>query len=323
MDRKLSIIIVSWNVCKDVFECITSILQNAPSFSYEIILVDNHSTDGTVANIKEHFPEVAVIENEENLGFAAANNKGIEKATGEHIFFLNPDTVVLPGAIDRLVHFLDSNLHIGICGPRMLNADRTLQKSARGFPTCRGAMHRYTFLRYLGVFRRDFRQWMNRDFDYSQSQTVDQLMGAALVVRKSLLDKVGRFDERFFLYYEDVDLCYRVKEAGWQVLYCPDAEIIHTGGRSSEQAPAKIQYIRLCSLLKYFRKHRNTLSSCSVTIFLKIGLLIKSIISLVGTSVLMFIGTITGNVVKKKKCEMRIISVFKFIVLYYPRFVVA
>ncbi len=251
---KLSIIIVNWNVGEDLLRCLESIKENLPCEKFEMIVIDNGSTDGTVKVVRKKFPEVVMVANDENRGFAVANNQGIKIAKGQYILLLNPDTIVHDGALDRLTGFMDDNPDIGACGPKLLNEDGTTQRSVRRFPTFRAALYRHTIFSLAGLFRGQYHKWLMKDFAYDTQKDVDQLMGSALLIRRSVIDQVGKMDEIFFMYYEEVDLCYRIKKAGWRIVFMPEAVITHLAGRSAAQIPVAKRIMMLTSLLTFFRK---------------------------------------------------------------------
>ena len=277
---KLSIIIVSWNVKDDLLRCLASLKENPPSEPFEQIVVDNMSTDGTVDAVKSRYPEVTLIENRQNAGFAMANNQGMELSSGQYVLLLNPDTIVHPGSLDFMVAFLDDNPDVAACGPKLLNDDGSAQASVRRFPTFRGVLYRHTVCRLLGLFRPQYRKWMMKDFGYDKQIDVDQIMGAAMMVRSSVIEEVGRLDTDFFMYFEEVDWCYRIKQAGWRIVFLPDAVITHLGGRSLSQAPLK-RIMMLTSLLVFFRKHRRKCASCIFTVTFKLALILRNICHLV------------------------------------------
>jgi hypothetical protein len=253
---RLSIVIVAWNVRRQLADCLESIGRYPPGGKFEVIVVDNASTDGTVEAVRRDFPWVTIFANEQNRGFAAANNRGLAVAQGEYLLLLNPDTIVHPHALETLCRFLQDHPDVDACGPRLLNKDGTLQPSAHGLPTFRASLHRHTIFRYFLVFRRQHRQWRMSSFPYDRQMDVDQLMGAALLLRRTALDQIGRLDERFFMYYEEVDLCHRLKQAGRRTVFVPEATITHLMGESSRQVPVATQIMMLDSLLRYLRKHR-------------------------------------------------------------------
>lgn len=303
---KLSIIIVSWNVREDVLKCLRSIEENRPLVEFEIIVVDNASSDGTVEAIKKSFPEVRIIANKENRGFAAANNQGIEASSSEYVIFLNPDTIVHPNSLDNLIRFLDQNQDVGACGPKILNDDGTTQQSVRRFPTFRGALYRHTFFRFLRLFREQYKKWLMKDFDYDRQMDVDQVMGAAMIVGRSVLEEVGRMDEKFFMYYEEVDLCYRIKQTGRRVVFLPKAMITHRGERSSEQIPVERRIMMLTSMIAFFRKHRGKFATGLFNILFKTAVILRNICHLVIGIVTYVIATVRLDSRRKKNAIEKI-----------------
>jgi len=292
---ELSIIIVSWNVRDDLVRCLRSIEENRPRAEFEIIVVDNASSDGTVESIKRDFPKVTIIANNENRGFAAANNQGIKKARGRYLLFLNPDTIVHPLSLDVLMNFMDGNSNAGACGPKLLNRDGTTQPSTRRFPTFRGALYRHTVLRFLGIFRSEYEKLLMKDFNYDGQADVDQLSGAALMVRRPVINEVGIMDENFFMFYEEVDLCYRLKQAGWRSVFIPEAVITHLSGRSAEDIPVKIRIMKLTSMLKFFRKHRGKLITGLFSCVFKPAVILGNICNIAIGSVTYIFAAITLN----------------------------
>jgi GT2 family glycosyltransferase len=288
---KLSIIVVSWNVKRYLLGCLRSIKDNPPGCEYEVIVVDNASDDGTVGPLQQQYPFVRLIANKENRGFAGANNQGLDVAAGQYIFFLNPDTVVKPGAVNILLNFMEKNPDVGACGPRLVFEDGRIQRSVRRFPTFTGALHRHTIFKSLGIFKAAHRKWLMRDFSYDVTTEVDQVIGAAMMVRRSVLDKVGYMDEKnFFMYYEEVDLCYRIKQARYRVMFVPDAQIIHLAGRSSGQIPAEKTIMAMNSLLKFFKKHSSPFKAGLFSWLFKSAFVLNEICSLLIYSIVYTFG---------------------------------
>jgi GT2 family glycosyltransferase len=302
---ELSIIIVSWNVKKDLNRCLESIYQNQPSNIFEVIVVDNASSDETVEMLKNEFPHVTIIENSDNRGFAAANNQGIQITKGKYIFLLNPDTIVHRQSFDTLMEFMDNNADVGACGPKLLNGDGTIQSSARCFPTFAGALHRHSAFKLFGIFKSDYEKWLMKGFDYSHQTDVAQLMGAALMIRKTVVDKIGLMDERFFMYYEEVDLCYRIKQAGWRVVFIPDAVVTHLAGKSSGQVPVKKQIMAITSLIRFFRKHRGRGITAVFNCVFKPAILLRNMCDTVTNSIIYIFSTITGNQKRRNKAAAK------------------
>jgi GT2 family glycosyltransferase len=317
---KLSIIIVSWNVKDILSDCLDSIFRSAAAFQYEIIVVDNAGTDGTADHIKKNFPAIRVIENSENRGFAAACNQGTSLAAGQYLFFLNPDTVLLDDTLNKLVDFMESNPDIALCGPRILNQDNTLQASVRNFPSWRGAFYRYTIFKYLGLFKSHFEKWHNRGFDYDKQADIEQLIGAAILIRKDVYEQIGGFDERYFVYYEEVDLCRHLKDIGLRAVYYPGAQLIHLGDRSAGQIPPKIRFMRLRSLLLYFRKNTPLFFYIPLSLIFKVGVLSRQLYEIVIYFVCFQVCRLFANTKRADKCYLKYKAAWDFLRRFYLKF---
>ncbi len=250
----LSICIVAWNVREVLRDCLRSIRRAAPDLDYQILVVDNCSGDGTGTMVESEFPEVVLIANSRNRGFAAACNQALGASRGRYLVLLNPDTLVSAGALEEMVRFLDLHPAAGGAGPRLRNPDGSPQPSVRGFPTISSALGKFTILGELGFFRRSAADYLQADFDYDRPAVVDQPMGAALFLRREALDEVGLLDERFFLYFEEVDLCRRLTRSGRPLWYNPAAEIVHRGGESTGQEGGRALYYFYQSQFRYFQK---------------------------------------------------------------------
>ncbi|MBW7991968.1 MAG: glycosyltransferase family 2 protein [Planctomycetes bacterium] len=317
---KLSIIIVSWNVREDLLRCMRSIKENEPSCDFEVIIVDNASTDDTVNMIKKSFSEVKLITNQQNRGFAAANNQAIELSQGEYVLLLNPDTILHPKSLDILVKFMDSNEDMGACGPKLLNADGSTQDSVRRFPSFRGALHRHTVFKFVGIFKGEYRKWVMYDFKNDKQRDVDQVMGAALMVKRSVTEQVGLMDERFFMYYEEVDLCYRIKQAGWRIVFIPEAVITHIGGGSSGQIPVSKRIMAMTSLLKFFRKHRGKFATRLFSCVFKPAVILRDLMNIVLSTIKYIFATATLDRKGRKKTAENIKNSVILIWRYCSRF---
>ncbi len=277
---KLSIIIVNWNVREDLINCLRSIEQNPPSYKYEVIVVDNASTDGSADAVRGEFSWARLIVNERNLGFAAGNNVGLEKAFGEYVLFLNSDTLVHRGSLDGLVSFMDSNPNVGGCGPKLLNGDGTVQPSARRFPPLLGVLHRYTFFRYLLIFRGQYHKWLMKDFGHDEQMDVDQVMGAALMVKRSVVDELGGMGREYYMYYDDVDMCYGIKQAGQRVVFLPNIVVTHLGGRSMNRIPVDRRVMTLRSMLTFLRKRHGSFNIGMFNLIFKPGVILLNVCDL-------------------------------------------
>ena len=247
----ISIIIVSWNTSRLLENCLASIFANPPTSSFEIWVVDNASTDDSPRMVREKFPQVHLVENRENVGFARANNQAIQQCSGNYILLLNPDTLVSAGALQALVDFLDQSPEAGAIGAKILNPDGSLQISSHPQPTLSRELWRLFHLDSLSPYA----AYPSTRWETNHPQAVDVLMGACLLLRKEVLDQVGFLDEDYFIYSEEVDLCYRIQRAGWRMYWVPQAEVVHFGGQSTQQVPTEMFLNLYHSKIKYFRKH--------------------------------------------------------------------
>ena len=316
----LSVIIVSWNVKDDLPACLMSLYENRPQADFETIVVDNASTDGTVDLLKEQFADVILIANTENRGFAAANNQAIRIAKGQYLFLLNPDTIVHPQSLDNLITVLDEKPTAGACGPRLIDADGTTHPSVGYVPTFRSLLYSKTFFRSFGIFRSHYKKVTANKLNYDKRSEVEQLSGAALMVRRSVFDEIGLMDEGFFLYYEDADLCLRIRKAGWKIVYVPEAVITHIGGTSSEQIPIGKYIMLYKSLFVYLRKHRGRFLTALFSVIFKPGVIIKDILSIFSGTIVFIISILLLNRKKMSKSLAKIKRSAVFLVVYCWQF---
>ena len=306
MIMRLSIIIVSWNVKLDLYRSLQSIGKNSTGLECEIIVVDNDSTDGTVGFIKRELPHVKMIANSDNRGFSAANNQAIKNAKGEYLLILNPDTVVHPGSLDTLISFMDNHPDVGACGPKILDAHGTTHNSVGYVPTFRSVLHVKTIFRSLGIFRAHYRRLQTDTIDFDKCRDVEQLSGSALMVRRAVMEEIGLMDESFFLYYEDVDLCLRIRKAGWRIVYIPEALITHKGGRSTVQVSAKKKILLYRSLFIYLRKHKGRVSTGIFGLIFKPGLMMKNIINVSSGIISYMISVLVSDQKRRLKSKAKI-----------------
>jgi hypothetical protein len=245
---KLSIIIVSWNTADILAQCLDSVFAHAPAVPFEVWVVDNASSDGSVAMVGQRFPQVKLLANTGNVGFATANNQAMRQCTGEYVLLLNPDTIVYADALARLVQFLDLNPQAGACGARLLNADGSLQHSCYPTPTLGRELWRMFHLD--GRIRYHMDNW-----ETNTPRPVEALLGACIMARRNILEAIGLMDESYFMFSEEIDLCYRIRQAGWQIYWLPQAQIVHLGGQSTRQVKTEM-FLRLYEgKLRYMRKH--------------------------------------------------------------------
>ncbi|MFA6587708.1 MAG: glycosyltransferase [Patescibacteria group bacterium] len=261
--KELAVIIVSWQVKAQLKNCLDS-LNALPENEKpgEVFVVDNNSADGSDRMLEENFNWVKLIKNQNNAGFARANNQAIKQIQKPYILLLNPDTLIKPGSLIELLRAFERHSQAGIVGPKLLNVDSTIQVSVRRFPSVSALTA--VLLGFQTCFRnfKQLRKYLANDFDYNKEQKVDQVMGAAFLIRKTVLDKIGLLDEKFWIWFEEVDFCKRASLAGWETWYTPKAEIIHLGGESFSQTPSvKKRKIWNKSILRYSHKYFNFLAA--------------------------------------------------------------
>lgn len=252
----LSILIVNYNTCQLTVDCLRSVFASETEYTYEVILIDNNSKDESVQTIRELFPQVKLIENTENSGFAKANNQGMEVAEGRYMLLLNSDTIIQQDTIETMVAFMDYNPIIGASGCKIVLPDGSLDKACkRGFPTPSASFYYAFGLSKLFPNKPEFNRYqlgyLNPDVEYP----VDCLVGAFMLVRRETIEQVGGLDETFFMYGEDIDWCYRIKQAGWGIHYYPRTTIIHYKGGSARRRPFKIIYEFHRAMILFHRKH--------------------------------------------------------------------
>ena len=249
----LSIIVVSYNTKDHLERCLDAIAGG----EHEVIVVDNASSDGSQRLVRERFPAVRLVELPENRGFGAGNNEGMRIASGRWFLLLNSDAWPVGEAIGELAAFGDRHPKIGIAGPRLLNPDGSLQRSVRGFPTVWRLATEYFFLRKLAPGSRALNAFYGAGFDHGTVRKAEYLMGAVLLVRREAIAEVGGFDERFFMFSEETDLCYRMRQAGWTVEFYPEAEFVHVGGASTRAEWGRMYREQLRGHLLFLAKHQS------------------------------------------------------------------
>lgn len=254
---EISICIVTYKARDYLRECLRSIEENTLRFQYEVIVVDNGSQDGTIEFLEEEYPTVGIVRNEVNAGFTRPMNQALKISSGRCLLQLNPDTDVLPDALDKLVVFMDEHPEVGICGPKVLNRDQTLQKSCR-----RGESRPWAVLsHFLGLAKlfpdkKIFGEYQLTYIDEDEVHQVAGVAGSCMLIRREVIDQIGYLDERFFAYQEDADYCFRAREVGWKIYYYPKAQIIHYGGQGGSRVhPYRSIYEWHRSYWLYYRKN--------------------------------------------------------------------
>ncbi len=255
-ETSVSVVVVSYNT-RDVLErCLSSVAGRG----HEVIVVDNGSSDGSPRFVRERFPAVVLLE-ERNRGYGAGMNAGFRVATGDWLLALNADAWPLGDAIERLRDFADRDPRIGIAGPRLRNPDGTLQRSVRGYPTLWRLSTEYLFLRKLAPRSRALNAFYAGGFEHDRPVEAEFLMGAALLVRRAAIEQIGGFDEDFFMFSEEVDLCYRMRDSGWKVVFTPDADFVHIGGASTRLDWGPMFREQLRGHLRFLAKHRGAVEA--------------------------------------------------------------
>lgn len=253
----ISICIVTYQAREYLRKCLQSIAENPPACSYEIIVVDNHSTDGTVDMLNCQFPQVQITENSDNKGFTAPMNQALRQAVGGYLLQLNPDTIIHPQAFNTLIAFMEQHPDVGICGPKVLNLDGSLQKPCRRGESRPWAVFSY-FLGLSRLFPKSklFGEYLMNYMDEDAIHQVAGVSGSCMLIRRQVSDQIGYLDELFFAYQEDADYCLQARRAGWKVYYVPTAQITHYGGEGgSKIQPYRSIYAWHRSYFLYFRKN--------------------------------------------------------------------
>ena len=259
----VSIIIVNYNTRGLVKHCLQSVRDAGIALDYETFVVDNASTDGSSEMLRERFPEAKLLAMPRNVGFAKANNLAMREAKGRFIFILNPDTMLIPGAIEAMTAHLEANPKTAMIGPKLVHPDKTRQESVHRFPTPMIPVYRRTPLGRLASAKTELDRYSMRGELGETVTEVDWMEGAALFVRREAIDQVGMFDERYFVYFEDADWARRFWKAGWKVEYVPHAEVLHYHRRESADGSwftgvlNPVTRIHITSAVKYFLKWKD------------------------------------------------------------------
>ncbi len=271
----LSIIVVNWNTRDLLAACLSAVELTVKQISYEVIVIDNHSNDGSQDMVRGQFPTVKLIANTDNAGFAKANNQGITISDGRYVLLLNSDAFVKENTLDRMVAFMDEHADAGMAGCKLLYEDGRLQPSCATFPTLATEFYIAVGLDKLFPKSQIFGKYLMTDWDYSTLREVDVIMGAFMMVRKSVIEQVGMMDESFFMYSEEVDWCYRFKAAGWKVYFTPEVETVHIWGGSSKAVKVETLIRLYRARVQFFRKHYGRLTAFLYKIVLGFNSLVR------------------------------------------------
>jgi GT2 family glycosyltransferase len=253
----ISLCIVTYQACDLLKDCLGSIFNRQWAHTLEVILVDNHSSDGTVEMVQSLFPSVAIIQTGGNTGYTWPMNQALKQARGSYCVQLNPDTLVMDQAFDRLYDFMESHPNVGICTPKVLNRDGTLQNQCR-----RSSARPWDVISYFTGLSRlypndaRFAGYLQTFHDENETHPVEAVSGSCMFIRRQVIEKIGYLDEQFFAYQEDADFCFRARQAGWEVYYMPQASIIHYGGQGGSRVqPYRSVYQWHLSYYRYYRKN--------------------------------------------------------------------
>lgn len=272
----LSVIIVTWNSEKWIKNCLDSILAHTDNLKIEIIVLDNFSQDKTLETLKTYGAKIMLIQNSLNLGYAKGCNQGLKIAQGNYFLLLNPDTEVIENSLKKLFLFMEQNPQIGALGPLLLDFQGKIQPSCRRFPNYKLLLWEFSGLSRLFPRNKIFGAWKMGDFDFQSTKEVDQPMGSALLVRKKVIQQVGLMDERFSMFYNDVDLCKRIKEARSKIYFNPETKIYHMKGASTGQVKIKMIFLSHWGNFLYLKKYHSSGFKKLLLIPFGLGLLISA-----------------------------------------------
>lgn len=258
----LSLIIISWRM-KDI---LVTLLQSVKNYTrgvlYEIIVVDNNSLDGTSEVIREQFPEIRLIMNEENRGVAGARNQGMSLAQGRYFMFLDADMLLTENSIKKMVDFMDHHPDAGICGAQLVFPDKTIQPSGRRYPTPLAFLLRRLEFMEFARNSNTLRRHEMADWDRKDTRPVDYVIGACQIIRREAFQQVGLLDDKIFYGPEDIDYCYRMYRSGWKVYYFPETQIIHFEQRTTKKKIfSRLSWLHLKGVIYFFMKHGGRLST--------------------------------------------------------------
>lgn len=254
----ISVIIVTWNSEKWIKRCLDSILATSGDLQIEIIVVDNFSKDKTLEILKPYSSQIKLVQNSSNLGYARGCNQGLKMAQGNYVLLLNPDTEIKENSLKKMLDFMEKTPDVGALGPRLVDFEGEIQPSCRRFPNYKFLLWELSGLSRLFPKSKTFGAWKMGDFDFKSTKEVEQPMGSALLIREKVIDQIGLMDEIFFLFYNDVDFCYRIKRAGWKIYFYPEARIFHSRGASTGQVKIKKIILSHWGHFLYLKKYHSS-----------------------------------------------------------------
>ncbi len=273
----ISVIIVTWNSEEWIKICLDSILATSADLKIETIVVDNFSKDKTLEILKAYNSQIKLIQNPSNLGYAKGCNQGLKIAQGNYILLLNPDTEITENSLKKMRDFMEKTPEAGALGPQLVDFEGQIQPSCRRFPNYKLLLWELTGLSRLFSKSKIFGAWKMGGFDFRSTREVEQPMGSALLIRKKVIDQIGLMDERFFLFYNDVDFCYRIKQAGWKIYFYPEAKIFHAEGASTGQVKVKKIILSHWGHFFYLKKYHSSGLKGILLLPFGLGLFISSL----------------------------------------------
>lgn len=272
----LSIIVVNYNTRELTLNCLQTIYLSETTYSFEVIMIDNNSKDGSVQAVRQMYPQVKILQNTDNVGFSKANNQGIHIAKGRYILLLNSDTTVEHDTLDIMLHFMDDHAEVGASGCKVVLPDGSLDKACRrGYPTPLATFYYVSGISKLFPTSPRFNSYHMEYLSEDDAYPIDCLVGAFMMVRREVIDQVGLLDERFFMYFEDTDWCYRIQKAGWINYYYPKTKVTHIKRGSSRGMSYRITYEFHRSMKMFYDKHYRNQYPFWVTILIYAGIVAK------------------------------------------------
>lgn len=277
----LSVVIVNYNTKALLIQTLDSVFASSDTFEYEVFVVDNASMDGSSEVISVDYPEVRLISNQENVGFARANNQAIMESKGRYVLLLNSDTFIQNDTFEKMIRFLDKHPIAGAVGCKVIKPDGTLDLACkRSFPTPQNSLYHFLGLDALFPSSHRFGAYNLTYLNENENHEVDCLVGACMMVRKTVINQVGLLDESFFMYGEDIDWSYRIKKAGWEIWYVPETTIVHYKGASASKMPIRMIYEFYYSMVLYFKKHRSEDTWLGIRLLVYLGILVGFFVAL-------------------------------------------
>ena len=272
---KISVIILSFNTKSLLKDCLSSLLAKNQNIKMEVIVVDNHSDDGSVQMVQKEFPQVTTIVNQENYGFSKGNNFGLKRASGDYVLLLNSDVVFVEDSIEKMVDLMDREEKVGISSCKLVGSDNKIQPTGGFFPTIFRVFAWMLFFDDIPILNRFFNSYHPHASSYGEERQQDWVTGAFFLIRKQVIKDIGYLDENIFMYAEEMEYCYRAKKKGWLVKYTPMTKIVHLGGKSGTAKGALLGEFK--GIKYFFKKHLPAWQYPLLVVLLKLGSLLRAV----------------------------------------------